>query len=58
MVISWFLNTVSEQIGNNLSFVNTAQALWNELNEHYSQLDGRRIYQVSHDLVNLKQGNT
>ena len=58
MVISWILNTVSEQIDNNLSFVNTAQALWSELNEHYSQLDGHRIYQVSNDLVNLKQGNT
>ncbi|GKF55005.1 cysteine-rich receptor-like protein kinase 8 [Tanacetum coccineum] len=36
MVISWILNTVSEQIGNNLSFVNTAFALWDELDEHYA----------------------
>ncbi|GJZ63297.1 cysteine-rich receptor-like protein kinase 8 [Tanacetum coccineum] len=58
MVISWILNTVSEQIGNNLSFVNSATALWSELNEHYSQLDGHRIYQVSNDIANMKQGNT
>ena len=58
MIISWILNTVSEQIGNNLSFVNTAAALWNELNEHYSQLDGHRIYQISNDIVQLKQANT
>nr|GEZ49066.1 cysteine-rich RLK (receptor-like protein kinase) 8 [Tanacetum cinerariifolium] len=57
MVISWILNTVSKQIGNNLSFVNSATALWSELNEHYSQLDGHRIYQVSNDIANLKQGN-
>nr|GEV08929.1 putative reverse transcriptase domain-containing protein [Tanacetum cinerariifolium] len=39
MVISWILNNVSKQIGNNLNFVNTAFALWNELNEHYARLD-------------------
>ncbi|GJT22210.1 7-deoxyloganetin glucosyltransferase-like protein [Tanacetum coccineum] len=46
------------QIGNNLSFVNSATSLWNELYEHYSQLDGHRIYQVSNDIVQLKQTNT
>ena len=58
MVISWILNTVSEQIGNNLSFVNSASALWKELHEHYSQLDGHRIYQVSNEIIQLKQVNT
>ncbi|GKB72279.1 cysteine-rich receptor-like protein kinase 8 [Tanacetum coccineum] len=58
MIISWILNTVSEQIGNNLSFVNSATSLWNELYEHYSQLDGHRIYQVTNDIVQLKQTNT
>ncbi|GJU86978.1 cysteine-rich receptor-like protein kinase 8 [Tanacetum coccineum] len=58
MVISWILNIVSEKIENNLSFVNSATALWSELNKHYSQLDGHRIYQVSNDIANLKQGNT
>ncbi|GKE85580.1 cysteine-rich receptor-like protein kinase 8, partial [Tanacetum coccineum] len=57
MVISWILNIVSEKIRNNLSFVNSAIALWSELNKHYSQLDGHRIYQVSNDIANLKQGN-
>jgi hypothetical protein len=58
MVISWILNTVLDQIDNNLSFFNSASALWKELNKHYSQLDGHRIYKVSNDIVNLKQGNT
>ena len=31
MVISWILNTISEQVGNNLSYVNYATALWNNL---------------------------
>ena len=44
MLISWILNTVSEEIGNHLTFVSSAYALWNELQEHYSQLDGHKIY--------------
>ncbi|PWA96217.1 hypothetical protein CTI12_AA041970 [Artemisia annua] len=58
MIISWILNTISEQISNSLSFVNTAFDLWHELQEHYSQLDGHRIYQLTNDLVQLKQNNT
>lgn len=46
MVISWILNTVSEQTSNNLNFVSNAFALWNELSEHYCQLDGHRIFTV------------
>lgn len=30
MIISWILNTVSEQISNNLNFVSSIFALWNE----------------------------
>nr|XP_043625974.1 uncharacterized protein LOC122597447 [Erigeron canadensis] len=58
MVISWILNTVSDEISNNLNFVSNACALWKELNEHYSQLDGHRIFQVTHELVDLTQHNT
>ncbi|GJZ38513.1 cysteine-rich receptor-like protein kinase 8 [Tanacetum coccineum] len=58
IVISWILNTISEQIGNNLSFINSTSALWNELSEHYSQLHGYKIYHVTNDIINLKQSNT
>ncbi|XP_071687858.1 uncharacterized protein [Rutidosis leptorrhynchoides] len=36
MIISWILNTISDQIGNSLSFVNSATALCKELQENYS----------------------
>lgn len=58
MVISWILNTVSDQISNNLNFVSNAFALWNELHEHYAQLDGHRVFQVTNELAQLKQSNT
>ncbi|GJR21354.1 cysteine-rich receptor-like protein kinase 8 [Tanacetum coccineum] len=57
MIISWILNTISDHISNKLNFVNSASALWNELFEHYAQLDGHRIYQLVNDIVNLKQQN-
>ncbi|XP_071727186.1 uncharacterized protein [Rutidosis leptorrhynchoides] len=31
MIISWLLNTITDQIGNSLSFINLAAALWKEL---------------------------
>ncbi|GJV07798.1 cysteine-rich receptor-like protein kinase 8 [Tanacetum coccineum] len=57
MIISWILNTIDEQISNSLNLFNTACDLWKELQEHYSQLDGHRVYQLTNDLVQLKQNN-
>ncbi|XP_071695755.1 uncharacterized protein [Rutidosis leptorrhynchoides] len=57
MVISWILNTVSDEISNSLSFISSASSLWKELQEHYSQIDGYRIYQLANDISQLKQGN-
>ncbi|XP_071704636.1 uncharacterized protein [Rutidosis leptorrhynchoides] len=51
MIISWILNTVTDQIGNSLTFINSASALWKELQEHYSQLDGHRIYQLTNEIT-------
>ncbi|XP_071705106.1 uncharacterized protein [Rutidosis leptorrhynchoides] len=55
MIISWILNTITDQISNSLNFVNTASELWKELQEQYSQLDGHRIYQLSNKIAQLKQ---
>ncbi|XP_071688543.1 uncharacterized protein [Rutidosis leptorrhynchoides] len=52
MIISWILNTITDQISNSLNFVNTA---CKELHEHYSQLDGHRIYQLTNDITQHKQ---
>lgn len=57
MIISWLLNTISEQISNSLTFVHSAFDLWSQLQEQYSQLDGHRIYQLMNDIAQLKQNN-
>ena len=51
MIISWILNTVTDRISNNLSFVHSTSALQNELQEHYSQLDGHIIYQLTNEIT-------
>ncbi|GKC96412.1 retrovirus-related pol polyprotein from transposon RE1 [Tanacetum coccineum] len=51
IIISWILNVVTEQISNNLNFVSSASKLWSALQEHYSQIDGDRIYQLTRDLI-------
>nr|GEU95502.1 homogeneously-staining region [Tanacetum cinerariifolium] len=51
MRISWILNTMTEQIGNNLNFISSVSKLWIELHEHYVQIDGHRIYQLTNDIV-------
>nr|GEU40228.1 cysteine-rich RLK (receptor-like protein kinase) 8 [Tanacetum cinerariifolium] len=57
MLISWDLNIMSEQISNSLNFINSVPKLWNELQEQYARIDGHRIFQLSHDMVQLKQVN-
>ncbi|GKE16989.1 cysteine-rich receptor-like protein kinase 8 [Tanacetum coccineum] len=57
MLISWILNTDSEQIGKNLNYINSVSKLWLKLQECYAQIDGHRIYQLTNDIVQLKQNN-
>lgn len=57
MVISWILNTVSDEISNGMYFVNSAQQLWTELHEQFSSVNGHRVYHILKDLHALEQGD-
>lgn len=57
MIITWILNTVSDDISDGLSYVTTAQEIWNELRERFSGTNGHRIYQILKDIHALEQGN-
>ncbi|XP_074360665.1 uncharacterized protein LOC141700904 [Apium graveolens] len=35
MVITWILNTVSDDINNNMNYMDSAYAVWHELNERF-----------------------
>lgn len=57
MVISWIMNTVSDEISNGMDFVTSAQEFWNELHDQFSSVNGHRVYQVLKDLHALEQGD-
>lgn len=44
MVITWILNTVSDEISDGMNFVNSAAEVWNELYESFSGVNGHRIF--------------
>lgn len=43
MVISWILNTVSDEISTCMDFVSSAQEVWNELHDQFASIDGHRV---------------
>lgn len=40
-----------------MDYVNSAKAVWEELHEHFSSVNGHRVYQVLKDLHTLEQGD-
>lgn len=57
MVISWILNTVSDEISSGMDFVTSAKEMWEELHDQFSSINGHRVYQVLKDLHTLEQGD-
>lgn len=57
MVISWIMNTVSDDISSGMDFVTSAKDLWDELHDQFSSVNGHRVYQVLKDLHALEQGD-
>ena len=40
MVLSWILNSVSQEISSNVIYIESAQEMWNDINEHFSKSNG------------------
>ncbi|XP_076938462.1 uncharacterized protein LOC143606649 [Bidens hawaiensis] len=57
MVISWILNTLSQEISAIVLYVAYAHQLWLELNDHYEQGNGAKFYQLQKSLSDVFQGN-
>lgn len=58
MIISWLLNCMTDELSNTMTFVSTAAAVWKELEERFSGIDGHRVFQIQKDLNSLTQGNS
>ena len=56
MVITWILNTVSDEISNSMNYLDNAQTVWHELNERFDAVNDHKIYEVQRELFKLEQG--
>lgn len=57
MVITWILNTVSDDISNSMTYMDSAFNVWNELNDRFSAVTGHKFYETQRDLFKLEQEN-
>ncbi|XP_075087808.1 uncharacterized protein LOC142169793 [Nicotiana tabacum] len=56
MVIAWLLNSLSKDIAESVIYSQTAEDLWNELEQRYGQADGTKLFQLQRELNNINQG--
>lgn len=57
MVMTWILNTVSDEISSSMNYMDDAYSVWDELNERFAVVSGHKIYETQRDLFKLEQGN-
>jgi len=56
MVLAWLLNSLSREIAESVIYSQTAEDLWNELEQRYRQTDGAKMFQLQRELNNISQG--
>jgi hypothetical protein len=39
MALSWILNSVSQEISSSIIYIESAQEMWNDIKEHFSQFE-------------------
>jgi transposase InsO family protein len=57
MVLSWILNSVSQEISSSIIYIESAQEMWNDIKERFSQSNGPRIFQLQKAISALSQNN-
>ncbi|XP_062103733.1 uncharacterized protein LOC133814839 [Humulus lupulus] len=57
IVMSWILHSVSEEIKSNTMYLDSATAMWSELNHIFDQGNGPRIFGMNETLITLHQGH-
>ncbi|KAK4489381.1 hypothetical protein RD792_005190 [Penstemon davidsonii] len=57
VVVSWILNSVSQDIHSSIMYTNSAKEIWDELRTRFQQNNGPRKLQLRRELANLHQEN-
>jgi hypothetical protein len=55
MVLSWIINSVSKEIAANVISVDSAEVMWNDLRDPFSQQNRPRIYQIQKAISAMSQ---
>ncbi|KAA8547236.1 hypothetical protein F0562_003900 [Nyssa sinensis] len=58
MVKAWLLNSLSKDISASVIYCDLAKDIWVELKERFSQVNGRRMFQLEQEIHNLVQSTT
>ena len=51
MVITWILNTVSDDISNSMNYMDNIVDVWTELDDRFSIASGHKIYELQKNLL-------
>ncbi|XP_062103308.1 uncharacterized protein LOC133814354 [Humulus lupulus] len=55
--MSWIIHSVSPDIKSSIMFLNSAAAMWVELNNRFNQGNGPRLFELRQTLIRLHQGD-
>jgi hypothetical protein len=58
MVLLWLLNSVSKEIATSIIYIDDASDMWNDLQDHFSQHNGPRVFQLQKAISSLSQENS
>lgn len=56
MVTSWIINSLGKEVVDSVEYVSDALELWKELEDHYDQANGTKLYQIQKEISDLNQG--
>ncbi|XP_062081010.1 uncharacterized protein LOC133785811 [Humulus lupulus] len=57
MIMSWIIHLVSPDIKSSIMFLDSAAAMWEQLNNRFNQGNGPRIFELRQTLIRLHQGD-
>ncbi|XP_057533041.1 uncharacterized protein LOC130810938 [Amaranthus tricolor] len=55
MIISWILNNVSKSIKKSVMFLDSAHAIWKQLEKRFSVINRARKYKLNKEIFSIKQ---
>jgi hypothetical protein len=58
MVLSWILNSISQEISSNIIYIESTQEMWNDIKERFSQPNGPRIFQLQKAISAFSHSST